>query len=150
MNKKIIIFLSSVGFTGHVPFLGGTLGSVEGILISLIFNSNLWLKGLIFIIFFISGVYIAGRVEKISGVKDSRSIVVDEVIGGIAATFFLPAGLWPWIFSLAVFRIFDWSKPFPIRRIEKLANGFGVVCDDVLAGLYSLGLTWIIYGCRTY
>lgn len=150
MNKKIIIFLASAGFAGHIPLLAGTLGSMEGVLISLIFNSHLWLKCLAFIILFISGVYLAGLTEKISGIKDDHSVVIDEVIGAVAATFFLPPGLWPWIFSLVAFRILDWTKPFPLRRIEKLPGGVGVVGDDVVAGLYSLGLTWVIYGCRAY
>jgi len=150
VNKKVVILLGTVGFAGHIPLLAGTLGAIEGALISLIFNSHLWLKGLVFIILFVSGIYLAGRTEKLSGIKDDHSVVIDELIGAMVATFFLPPRLWPWIVSLIAFRIIDWTKPFPIARIEKLPGGIGVVGDDVVAGLYSLGLTWIIYGCRTY
>lgn len=150
MNRKVVMFLSTGGFAGHIPLLAGTLGSVEGVLISLILNFHLWLKAMVFIILLISGIYLAGITEKTSGIKDERKIVIDEVIGAMAATFFLPPGIWPWIVSLVIYRLFDWTKPFPIRRIEKWPGGFGVVGDDVLAGLYSLGLVWGIYGCRTY
>lgn len=150
MRRRTVVLLSSVGPTGRIPLLAGTLGSVEGVLISLIFNAHLWVKGLIFIAVLTLGIYVSGLAEKISGSKDDRSVVIDEVIGAIAATFFLPQGIWPWVVALVIFRLIDWTKPFPIRRIEKWYGGVGVVGDDVVAGLYSLGITWIIYGGRTY
>ncbi len=147
---SIPLFLATAGFTGHIPLLAGTLASLEGVLLSLIVNSNPWLKAMVLIVALISGTYLAGRVEKISGIKDNHSIVIDEVIGAIVATFFLPPRIWLWIFAFIAFRAFDWLKPFPIRRIEKLRGGIGIVADDVLAGLYSLGLIWGIIYCKKF
>lgn len=148
MWRFIIILLGTGGFAGNIPVIGGTLGAIEGAFISLIFNSSLWLKGMVLIILFITGVHISGIIEKISGIKDNHSVVIDELIGGVVATFFLPPYLWVWIAGMVFFRLFDWIKPFPIHYVEKMPGGIGVVGDDIIAGLYSLGMTWIIYGCR--
>lgn len=145
MRSKATNFLATAAGAGNIPLLGGTLGSIEGALISMIFGSHLLAKGFVFVIFLILSIYIATRAEHISGIKDERKIVIDEVAGAIGATFFLPMGLWPWVVTLISYRFFDWLKPFPIRRIERLKGGFGVVGDDLCAGLYSLAFTWIIY-----
>lgn len=145
MRSKATNFLATAAGTGNIPLLGGTLGSIEGALISMIFGSHLLAKGFVFVIFLILSTYIATRAEHISGIKDERKIVIDEVAGAIGATFFLPMGLWPWVVTLISYRFFDWLKPFPIRRIERLREGFGVVGDDLCAGLYSLAFTWIVY-----
>lgn len=145
MKNKTVVFLATAAGTGNIPLAGGTLGSIEGALISLILNSHLLAKAFVFAVFLILGTYIATQAEHISGIKDERKIVIDEAAGAIVATFFLPIGLWPWVVTLISYRFFDWLKPFPIRRIERLTGGFGVVGDDLCAGLYSLAFTWIIY-----
>lgn len=148
MYKKVISFLATFGYAGHIPLLGGTIASLAGLLISLIFNNNQALKGLVLIFFIMVGTYVTTLVERISGKKDDRRMVIDEVSGALVCTFFLPQELWLWLVALLSFRFFDWSKPFPLRRLEKLAGGVGVMADDLMAGLYSLGLTWGIYLCR--
>ena len=145
MNKKFIVFLATFGYAGQIPLLGGTIGSLAGLLISLIFNNNQALKGLVLLFFIMVGTYVTTVAEKISGKKDDRRMVIDEVSGALVSTFFLPEELWLWMVALVSFRFFDWSKPFPIRRLEKLAGGMGVMADDLVAGLYGLGLTWGIY-----
>ena len=145
MNKKVISFLATFGYAGHIPLLGGTIGSLAGLLLSLIFNNNQALKGLVLVFFIMVGTYVTTLAERVSGKKDDRTMVIDEVTGALVSTFFLPQELWLWLVALVSFRFFDWSKPFPIRRLEKLAGGRGVMADDLVAGLYSLGLTWGIY-----
>ncbi len=71
--------------------------------------------------------------------KDPGFVVIDEVAGvWIALLAAIPHPDWKHILAaLLLFRAFDIAKPFPIRRIEKLPAGFGIVCDDLAAGLYA-------------
>jgi phosphatidylglycerophosphatase A len=69
------------------------------------------------------------------GVPDPGRIVVDEVCGQLVALALLPAGWLPVAVSFALFRFFDIIKPWPIRRLERLPGGWGIMADDVGAGL---------------
>jgi len=75
-----------------------------------------------------------------SGRHDPGFVVIDEVAGQWIALLFCPPD-WPHaLIALVLFRLFDIVKPFPIRRVERLPEGWGIVFDDVAAGLYALGI----------
>ena len=83
------------------------------------------------------GVWAAGREEERAGVKDPRTIVIDEVAGMLIACCGHPRTL-PWVLGLFLaFRVFDVLKPFGIDRLQALPGGLGVVADDLLAGVYA-------------
>ena len=69
--------------------------------------------------------------------RDSRHIVIDEVAGFLVTMSFLPPTARHMLLGFALFRFFDIVKPFPIRRLEGLKGGYGVVADDVMAGIYA-------------
>lgn len=81
-------------------------------------------------------VWAAGRAEHAWG-HDARRIVIDEAVGMAATLFWLPAGFEVAIAGFFAFRFFDILKPFPVRRAERLPGGYGVVADDLLAGIYA-------------
>jgi phosphatidylglycerophosphatase A len=84
------------------------------------------------------GIPAATAVSRASGLKDPQFVVIDEVAGQLITLVGAPLG---WISLLAgfiLFRGFDILKPFPIRRLERLPEGVGIVVDDVGAGLYAL------------
>jgi len=86
-----------------------------------------------------AGVPAATIVERESGRTDPGFVVIDEVIGQWIALLFCPID-WPHaLIALVLFRLFDIVKPFPVRRLERLPAGWGIVFDDVAAGLYALG-----------
>ena len=85
----------------------------------------------------IAGVLSATEVEKIWG-KDSYRVVIDEVAGMIIALLFIPREIKYVLAALALFRFFDILKPLGIKKMERLPVGWGVMADDVLAGIYSL------------
>lgn len=90
---------------------------------------------LLFLLFFI-GVVASSAVEKEWG-KDSNRVVVDEVHGMLLSLFLLPS-TWQWVLAaFLLFRAFDIAKPLGIRKMETLPGGWGVMVDDVLAGVYS-------------
>jgi phosphatidylglycerophosphatase A len=95
-------------------------------------------------------VWASGEAERELG-RDARPIVIDEVVGMLVAVWAVPmAGRTAVTLGLAflLFRLFDIAKPFPIRRSQDLPGGWGVVVDDLLAGIASnlvlrLALGWI-------
>jgi len=84
------------------------------------------------------GVPAATIAERESGGHDPGFVVIDEVIGQWIALLFCPPDWAHGLIALILFRIFDITKPFPVRRLERLPRGWGIVFDDVGAGLYAL------------
>jgi phosphatidylglycerophosphatase A len=83
-------------------------------------------------------------VARESGRKDPQFVVIDEVAGQAIALLFMPANWLGGLIALILFRLFDIAKPFPIRQLEKLPEGWGIVFDDVAAGLYALGVASVL------
>jgi len=84
------------------------------------------------------GIWAAGRTARIVGQKDPGLVVVDEVLGQWIALAALPT--WTWQGALAafvLFRLFDMTKPWPVRDMERLPGGTGIVADDLGAGIYA-------------
>ncbi len=82
-------------------------------------------------------VWSAHRAEKTLG-HDASPIVIDEVVGMMIALWRLPRS-WPWVLAaFLLFRVFDVIKPLGANRAQDLPGGFGIVADDVLAGIYAL------------
>ncbi|HUB59766.1 MAG TPA: phosphatidylglycerophosphatase A [Puia sp.] len=99
-------------------------------------NEPVWLPLLMTLGLFFVGVHSAGKVEAEWG-KDSYRVVIDEVAGMCLTLLFVPVR-WPYLLAgLVLFRFFDISKPFYIRKMENLKGGWGVMMDDVLAGVYA-------------
>jgi len=140
MNLTPLIRLIGSGlYSGKSPIAPGTAGSVVGLLLYLIIPGfNGWiLLGAIVPVFFI-GVWTATEIEKTEG-HDAGFITIDEVVGMWISLLFLPeAGLWKTVIpAFFLFRIFDIVKPFPAGRSQNLPGGWGVMVDDVFAGIYA-------------
>jgi phosphatidylglycerophosphatase A len=137
--KNIILFLSSGTFLGYLPLAPGTFGTLWGIPLAF------WLAGytLGFQISFIVcatviSVYLADRAEKIWVRKDPSRVVIDEIMGYLVTMVGLPFSWKTAMAGFFIFRFMDILKPFPIRNIDRsLPGGWGIVLDDVLAGVYS-------------
>ena len=143
IQDYIAIVIATGAGAGFMPKAPGTAGALEGLLIYLLMESlrlgPYFLHAIIF--FLIIGTWSAYRVERFWG-EDSQRIVVDEIVGQMI-TFGIAAGRYPLpvylvVFGFILFRLFDIVKPFPLRRLESLKWGLGVMCDDVGAGLYAL------------
>ncbi|MGB6745925.1 MAG: phosphatidylglycerophosphatase A [Terracidiphilus sp.] len=92
----------------------------------------------------IFGVPAATIAARESGRHDPGFVVIDEVAGQWITLLFSPPDWQHALIALALFRLFDITKPFPIRRIERLPEGWGIVFDDVAAGLYALGIASLV------
>jgi len=83
------------------------------------------------------GVLVSRQVSCATGHSDPSFIVIDEVAGQLLTFLFLPVNAWNLVLGFVAFRIFDIWKPFPIRKLESLGNGVGIMADDLLAGVYA-------------
>jgi phosphatidylglycerophosphatase A len=90
------------------------------------------------------GIPAATIVARESGRHDPQFVVIDEVAGQGIALLGSPAGWRHALIALVLFRLFDITKPFPVRQLEKLPGGWGIVFDDVAAGLYALGVASLL------
>lgn len=86
--------------------------------------------------FIIIGVDIARKFEKIYG-NDPKEFTLDEIIGTWISLLFIPKKIWYLLPAFFIWRFFDIVKPFPIKKLEQIKNGWGVILDDVLAGIYT-------------
>jgi phosphatidylglycerophosphatase A len=138
--KERLIKLTASGFgSGFIPYAPGTSGTLVGIPIFFVLSSLPWPVYLL-VISAITGVaiYLAQAAEKIFAEKDPPCIVIDEIAGFLWTMSFVPPTLIYIFFGFAFFRFFDILKPFPVRSLQdKLPGGYGVVGDDVMAGIYA-------------
>ncbi len=85
------------------------------------------------------GIPAATKVARGSGIKDPQFVVIDEVAGQLVALIAVPFAWKSFLAAFILFRAFDIVKPPPVRQLEALPEGTGIVLDDVAAGLYALG-----------
>jgi phosphatidylglycerophosphatase A len=83
------------------------------------------------------GIPAATRFARAVGAKDPQQVVIDEVAGTLLTVAFAPVAWKPLLAGFVLFRAFDILKPWPIRRLEKLPEGTGIVVDDLGAGVYA-------------
>ncbi len=88
----------------------------------------------------IVGIPAATQVARASGIKDPQFVVIDEVAGQIVTMIAAPVSWKTVVLGFILFRGFDIVKPPPVRQLESLPEGFGIVLDDVAAGLYA----WLV------
>ncbi len=146
--KKInlnTMFVSVLGI-GFIPIASGTFGSLAGLVIG--YYLNLLSYNLFFLFIptlFILGVIASNTYQKLTGEKDSSVIVIDEVVGQLIAMMFVMDNIVLVFISFIIFRIFDILKPWPASYADKkMSDGFGVMLDDVFAGIYAAILVCLI------
>ena len=141
-TDHLAAFIATSAGAGFLPKAPGTAGSAVGVLLYLLMDAggvSAYFPHAILFLFF-AGILAAQRVETFWG-HDSQRIVIDEVVGQMIALSSVGMARLSWvsvITGFALFRIFDIVKPFPVRHLERLPGGAGVIADDVGAGLYAL------------
>jgi len=136
--ENLFIVFATCGYIGYFPWIPGTIGTLMGALVYLaLFRLHplLYSVDLIALIFVAS--WISEKAERLLGEKDSQVIVIDECVGFLVTMAWIdptPKGL---VLGFVLFRIFDVLKVPPARWLEQhMRGGYGVVLDDVIAGLY--------------
>ncbi len=141
MNLSILI--STLLGVGYFPKAPGTAGTVVAACIYWLlpiswlveFPTNLIFVIVVLILGLISVFFVSKAEEKLG--HDSGKIVIDEFLGYMIAVAFLPKSFIVLILSFILFRIFDIIKPEPVNMLQKLPKGWGVLADDLMAGIYT-------------
>lgn len=139
MQRRWAWWVASVGGVGAAPWAPGTAGSLVGVVVGWAAGRTLapfWYAAGTAALFGL-GVAVATRVERAAPGKDPSVVVIDEVVGMLVALFALPLRALDVLIAFLCFRIFDIAKPFPLRRLEAQPGGWGIMLDDLVAGLYT-------------
>jgi len=162
-RSSFLVRLVATGvYSGYAPWASGTFGSLAGLLLFLLpwaWNPAVLLP--LIVVAFCAGVYTAGRVALDEGHRLTRSaaaakalfqpgepvhadpsiVVIDEIVGMWIALAWIPPGAAAVIASFVFFRLFDILKPEPARSLERIGGGWGIMLDDVVAGIYANACT---------
>ncbi|MBI3314161.1 MAG: CDP-diacylglycerol--glycerol-3-phosphate 3-phosphatidyltransferase [Candidatus Omnitrophica bacterium] len=131
-------FTSAAG-VGMIPYMPGTWGSLLGLIVAVFVQFNLFLYVAVFALLILIGWWAVSKLD-LSADKDPFFVVMDEVCGIMVALFMIPTHFYSLLVGFVLFRLFDVFKPYPIRKLEALPGYWGILCDDLGAGVY----TWII------
>lgn len=141
--RRLAIVLATAGYAGYFPFAPGTVGSAVGLVLFAVVR---WLgirsgrgpllEAALIVILSVAGIWAAHEAERHFGRTDPGYVVIDEVAGMLVTLFAVPVS-WPGaVVAFLVFRVYDIIKPFGARQCERLPGGYGVMTDDLVAGVY--------------
>ncbi len=139
---KIIASVAGIGYIKGGGTLAALLYCIIWFFLPASFSSGYW-QVVIGALITVVGVWCSNNVDKVWG-KDSSKVVIDEVAGMAIALLFVPHHIIFLLCGLILFRFFDIAKPFGVRQMEKWPKGWGVMGDDILAGVYSLAVLHLI------
>jgi phosphatidylglycerophosphatase A len=145
INHFILFFATGFG-VGYSPIAPGTLGTLVTIPIYYFLSAiQSPIYEVTLIAFFFLSVWISENAEIFFGKKDDPRIVIDEMMGFLITMLWVPKTALFIIIGFFLFRFFDIVKLPPLRLMERAKGGFGVVLDDVVAGVYTNIVLHLIY-----
>ena len=137
--RRLGVFVATAAYIGYAPVAPGTVGSLGGLALYAVVrtvgtaNTELLLLAVIVT----AGVWSASVAERYFQKTDPGAIVVDEVAGMLLTLLWIQVSWLGGLVGFLAFRVFDILKPFPARWSERLPGGWGVMVDDLVAGLYA-------------
>lgn len=151
MKNSIAKIIATFFYVGLIPIGPGTFGTLAAIpLFYALTFTPLYLYLAITVVIILISVWASSRAEAIFGKTDPGEVVADEVCGYLVTMILVPPTISNIFLGFLLFRLFDIAKPYPVRKFEKLPGGWGIVIDDVAAGVYAcitlhiLG-TWVFW-----
>jgi phosphatidylglycerophosphatase A len=142
--RRLGVFVATCAHVGYAPIAPGTFGSLVALVLYYVIRrqqSTALEFGAIAVIAVI-GLWSATEAEHHFGGIDPGPVVIDEVVGMLITLALHPVTVWGAVMGFSVFRVLDIVKPWPARRLELLPGGFGVVLDDMMAGVYGNLIVW--------
>jgi len=146
IRDSAILFIATGGWTGRSPKAPGTVGTLAGIPFVLVFSvipaafSGVYVTALV-----LAAVFVADQAEKLIGRKDPGCIVIDEIAGYVITMSVVPVQISTLVAGFLIFRFFDIVKPAPVKYFEtRFTGGAAVVLDDVMAGVLSAFVLWVL------
>lgn len=145
LDSLATVIASGLGL-GYSPLAPGTFGAALGVaLFWLARDWPLWghLAGVT--VLFFGGTAAADRLARLMGKKDPGRVVIDEVAGMWVSLLLLPFGLRSALLAFLAFRVTDMVKPWPARQMESFPGGWGIMADDMMAGVYANLIVRVIF-----
>jgi phosphatidylglycerophosphatase A len=132
--------------SGRAPVAPGTAGSAATVVFWWILTRWIvpywqpWAAAVLALLAVAIGIPAATRIARETGLKDPQMVVIDEVAGQLITLIAAPVSWKTLLAGFILFRAFDTTKPPPVRQLERLPEGIGIVVDDIGAGIYA----WIV------
>lgn len=133
---KFHYLISTIFGTGYFPKAPGTAGSLVALLLFWFLPLTIIQFVFLLVVSFFVGVWSASYVEAQEG-DDPGKVVIDELVGQGVALLLIPKTITFYLSAFILFRLFDIFKPFPVKSFERLPSGWGIMADDVMAGIYA-------------
>lgn len=148
-NGRLANALATALGLGYVPHVPGTFASlVTAAAVALLHRaSDSAMPQLVAVLVLLLPVSIwaSASVARREARSDPSRVVIDEVVGQIFCLLWVPFSWTFLVLGFVAFRVFDILKPYPIKQVERLRGGIGIVCDDLIAGLYAGLLLRLVY-----
>ena len=137
--RAIGVFVATGGYAGYAPVAPGTAGSLVGLGVYALVRwyGGPGLEAIVLSAVVAVGVWSATVGERYFGKTDPGHVVIDEVAGMLLTLLWLPVTWVGTLVGFLAFRVFDIIKPFPAGAAERLPRGWGVMADDLVAGVYA-------------
>jgi phosphatidylglycerophosphatase A len=124
--------------SGYSPVAPGTAGSAVGLLLFWpLARLPIAAQVAVTVIVLLAGVAAASHLARRLGIEDPAVVVIDEVVGMWVTLLFLPLTAYTAVVGFLAFRVMDVFKPYPARQLERLHGGWGIMADDLMAGVYA-------------
>jgi phosphatidylglycerophosphatase A len=155
-GKGVFTAIATVFGCGYSPVAPGTAGSLAALALAYVTNVAWGAGSIHFLVagaaLFAPAVWAAGRLAAAVGRKDPGIVVVDEVVGQWIALAGATHLNWKsWWLAFVLFRVMDIVKPPPVRQLESLPGGLGIVADDAMAGIYAAAVLYMLgWWCNFY
>ena len=146
LTQRLAVGVATVGPCGFTPLAPGTVGSAAGLALFWIVRSTgfAWFEGATLLLVIAVGIAAASTAETVYERRDPGLVVIDEVAGMLVTLLVVPVGFVGSIVGFLAFRFFDIVKPFPARQAEALPRGWGIMADDLVAGIYAQAVLRVV------
>ena len=137
MQNKTIRSLATLFGIGYLPIMPGTFASIAGLFLYLIIRNNLYIYLALTAIFIVLGFAVSGKAQELFKKTDPKEIVIDELCGILIVYILVPFSIFNVIIGFIIFRLIDILKVYPLSRLERLKKGWGIMLDDIAAGIFT-------------
>ncbi|MFW6366111.1 MAG: phosphatidylglycerophosphatase A [Spirochaetota bacterium] len=153
-GARIARLLYTGFYTGLVPVAPGTAGTVLALVLYMIVQTHagrcgLFINMVVVLILLYPAILLGDHAERETGIKDPQVVVLDEMMGYWITMFMVPYSVSAAIAGFVLFRFFDILKPWPIRSLQRLKGGLGIMIDDYVAGVCACLILWGLYLTRS-
>lgn len=133
----VLKYIATIGFIGYLPFAPGTFGSLVAFAFFILLKPTPFIHILMVFLLIPVGIVSSHHAERLFNSKDCKRIVIDEFCGYLLSVALLPFSYVQAVIAFFLFRFFDILKPFPIKKMESLSGGKGIMADDIVAAIYT-------------